>query len=249
MLLHLNSGVKTLRRIIRKHRNIRLHQDLTTIHAFIDIMDRTPRLLDTCLQSLLPSLNTRERGQQSRMDIQDPPRESLQQRSLNQTHKTCETNEIHLQRLKKAGHTGLLLQRELILKPGAIEQLRPHPMLPGAFQNISVLMVRQNDHDLSIQATISNSIKDRLAITSGSRAQNSYTKRHNSGKFTHVPTLCQFLFKRNNKKGAASDFPAESIGREPFVGRIRSNPSANGEFGRVENVAIPAYKDHGAFPD
>ncbi len=165
MLLYLNAGMERLRRIIRQNGHISLHENLSGIHTGIHIMHRATGLGSAGLQSLTPCFHTRECRKKSRMDIKNTAGESLQKRSLHQTHESGKTNHIHIQGLEFLSHSRLDLQRELILITATIHHFRRHAMLTSTLKDVGIRIIRENDNDLCIQTAILNGIENRLAIT------------------------------------------------------------------------------------
>lgn len=167
MLLHLNAGVERLRCIIRQNGHISLHENLSGIHTGIHIVYRTTGLSSTGLQCLAPSFHTRERRQKSRMDIKNTAGESLQKRSLHQTHEAGKANHVNIQSLELLGHSSLNFQRKLILIATTIHHFRRHAMLASSLKDVGIRLIREDDNHLCIQATILDGIENRLAITAG----------------------------------------------------------------------------------
>ncbi len=165
MLLHLNAGMERLRRIIRHNRNICLHENLSGIHTCVHIVHRTSGLSSTGLQRLTPSFHTGESRKESRMNIENTAGESLQKRSLHQTHEPGKANHIHIQGLELLGHSRLHFQRELILITATIHHFCRHTMLTSTLKDVGIRIIRENDNDLCLQTAILNGIENRLAIT------------------------------------------------------------------------------------
>ena len=94
MLLHLDSGMQTLRSIIRQNRHSGLKNHLPGIHPGVNIMHGAARLACSILDSLHPSLFSGIFWQKGRVDVQNPIGKRTQERLFNDPHETRETNEI-----------------------------------------------------------------------------------------------------------------------------------------------------------
>lgn len=167
MLLHLNARMQALCRIIGEYRNVGLHEDFARVHTGIDIMYRATGLTGTGFKSLTPGFHTGESRQQCGVNIENTSGECAEQRLLHQAHETGQTHHIDIQCLQLIGHSGLNLQRELILVTTAVHDLGRHAVLTGALQDVGIGIVGKHDDDLSIKAAILNGVEDRLAITAG----------------------------------------------------------------------------------
>ncbi len=96
MLLFEYSRGECLDRIILQHRHRALRDDWTTIKRLVNEVDRASTHLHAMLERLSLRIESRKRRQQTRMNVEYPPPERLDETRRQEPHVSRQTNEIDL---------------------------------------------------------------------------------------------------------------------------------------------------------
>ena len=96
MFSNLNSLVQRFGSVVIQHRHGLLADDWAGVHARIHEMHGAAGHLHTMRQRLFPGLQAGERRQQRRVDINNPPGESVKERLLQHPHEPSQRHQIHL---------------------------------------------------------------------------------------------------------------------------------------------------------
>ena len=101
MLGDLNPDMERLGGIAGKHRDVALAEDIPGIDSGINKMDSAAGFGNARFQRLTPGFQSAKGGEERGMDIDDPSREGIQERFLDDAHVSGEHDEIDLGLLEK----------------------------------------------------------------------------------------------------------------------------------------------------
>ena len=94
MLRLLNPPVQGLCRIPRVHVDLGLPDHRSSVHGLVDPVYRATGLRHPGLPSLLPRLQSGKRGQKRRVNVEDSPGKSVQQRLLQHPHVAGQNDQV-----------------------------------------------------------------------------------------------------------------------------------------------------------
>lgn len=172
MFFDLDAGVERGGSVIGQDGNGGLGNDGSGVHAGIDKVDGTTALARSVFDGLGPGKETgvvwKERG----VDVDDPARESIQERSAEEAHESRQADEIDPRGDKIGG--GLLLGRvgKFGLTAGAVDVADGDSRLGGALENVGIRHIGEHEGDFGVQMTSLDGFEDGLHIGAGTGAEN-----------------------------------------------------------------------------
>ena len=153
--------VKRRRRVRRQNRNGVLCDDRSAVDALVDEMHRAAGDFHAVIEGLFPGFQSRKRGKQGGMNVDDSIRESAEEFTFQDAHESGEHDEID-PRLLKSLDVGLF---RVVIEFGAEfaggDVFRRQPPFAGSRQNSGVGNIAENNRDLGEGGSGANGIGDR----------------------------------------------------------------------------------------
>jgi hypothetical protein len=164
MLQHLNASVENFRGVSGLDRHGFLDDHRAGVHAVIDEMDGATGFGRTGVERLFPRFQTRESGQQGRVDVDDALGKRIQKRAFYQAEKAGEADEIDAGVLQLAGGFLLGFFGKFRAETMAIDHAGRDTAIAGTLEDECAGIVREHEADARVELAGIDRIKDRLHV-------------------------------------------------------------------------------------
>ena len=151
MLLHLDSRVEGLGRVVFENRHGLLDDDGTGVSPRVDEVNRDASDLATIVECLRPAVDAGERGKKRGVDVEDAVRKRGEQLGLHDAHEACENDGIDAGVLKEIDAAVFRRAFQLRLPRRAVEVLAWNVVLLRAIEDFRVRDIGKDELDFRIE--------------------------------------------------------------------------------------------------
>ncbi len=174
VLLFQDPSGQRLGRIVVEHGDTALNHDRPAVEPGVDEVDGATRDTGTVLDHLLVHVQAGERGEQARMDVEDPLGVVLDEIATEKSHVACQAHPVDFRLLESCQHLALV-GGTARLSP-VRHDLRRDSSLFRAFQALGSWLIAQHQHDLCRNTTVVDRVLQREIVTPAAREKNGHSR-------------------------------------------------------------------------